>query len=100
MTEPTYTMVSHLYDAAADYDWAAFVVYRRDSDGAMFWAAEAGCSCDGPGENPGESDMRPLPAAPADLRRVISSAFPCSQPPTVERIAAFADGLAANEAKS
>jgi hypothetical protein len=96
MTEPTYTMVSHLFDEGGEYDWEAFVVYRRDSDGAMFWAAEAGCSCDGPGENPGESDMRPLPATPAELRQVISSAFTSFQPPTVERIATFADGLAAN----
>lgn len=38
-------------DTADSYEFCKLVVWRRDADGAMFWATDQGCSCPSPFED-------------------------------------------------
>jgi hypothetical protein len=46
-----YEVVDQLDDAEGDYSWSCVGILRRLSDGALFWAADGGCSCNGPWED-------------------------------------------------
>ena len=56
------TFVAEVDDKDASYSFNKMVVWRRDSDGKLFWAADSGCSCPSPfeGYNAVE-DLSPLP---------------------------------------
>ena len=43
-----------------DYSWSAVGVFRRKSDGALFWATDSGCSCYGTWEQITEADLTPF----------------------------------------
>ncbi|MGX1133221.1 hypothetical protein RKD49_005411 [Streptomyces glaucescens] len=44
-----------------DYDWAMLGVFQRESDGAILWATDQGCSCWGFLDGEGVESLDPLP---------------------------------------
>ena len=49
-------------DIAGGYAFDTVLVYRRDSDGKLFWSADSGCSCPTPFDFLQDvSDLEPLP---------------------------------------
>lgn len=56
--EDTYEIVDELFDSEG-YDWSIVAILRRKTDGALFWDADYGCSCNGPWER-GPCDPTPF----------------------------------------
>ena len=49
--------VMWMVEAEPDYDFDMVVVWKRVSDGALFWAHDSGCSCPSPFEDYHGVDM-------------------------------------------
>lgn len=55
------TSVGELYDPELSYEFSILAVWRRVEDGALFWAADSGCSCPSPFEwAEGLADLKPV----------------------------------------
>lgn len=55
-----YAIVGQLDEADMCYEWHTLTVFRRASDGRLFYVEESGCSCNGPLEDVSESDLVPV----------------------------------------
>lgn len=53
------TVVGEL-DIAESYEFCTLVVWQRDSDGAMFYDIDSGCSCPIPFEDAGVDTLTPI----------------------------------------
>lgn len=56
----THALVVELVDYPGGYSWDAVGIFRRRSDGALFYASDSGCSCHGPWDLTVESELEPL----------------------------------------
>ncbi len=54
ISDPRLALVEDLVFYPGSYEWACVGVFRRASDGALFWGADRGCSCHEPWD-----DLRP-----------------------------------------
>lgn len=43
-----------------DYSWSAEAVLKRETDGALFFVEDGGCSCNGFGEYITVADLKPI----------------------------------------
>lgn len=57
------------------YEWDAVGIFRRLSDGRLFWATDSGCSCNSAWEDATEADLEPLTVDA--LARLIERASVC-----------------------
>lgn len=44
-------------DTAGSWEFDTFVIFKRISDGALFWTSDSGCSCPTPFESIGIDDL-------------------------------------------
>lgn len=76
-------------EVAGVYSFDKIVVWRRNSDGSLFWQTDSGCSCPSPFEDiAGVADMRPISSA-RDLALFTQelSYYHKSDPEGVQRVA-------------
>lgn len=58
------TILDSLEDGSLSYEFNMFIVWRRTSDGALFYASDSGCSCPSPFEDvSGIDDLTPITGA-------------------------------------
>jgi len=63
------------------YNWWAVGIFRRKSDGAMFWAEDEGCSCDSAWEGRAED----LDLKPCKKEQVLKFMDACKDLPELDR---------------
>lgn len=42
------------------YSWSAVGIFKRHSDGALFWSTDSGCSCSSAWDRTSDGDLEPL----------------------------------------
>jgi len=47
-------------DTGGSWEFDTFVVFKRVSDGALFWSRDSGCSCPTPFDHIGINDLNPI----------------------------------------
>lgn len=74
-----YELVAEMDDETLSYEFHMLVVWRRISDGRLFWAEDSGCSCPSPFEdytNPETGEwIRPIDQTRSEFQEAVSD-FP------------------------
>lgn len=67
----THELVEQLEEGG--YSWSAVGIFKRYSDGALFWATDGGCSCNSAWEYTTDGDLEPLTVdSLSELQRRVS----------------------------
>lgn len=68
-----YESLGYIDDDYGTYHWSCVGVFRRKSDGMLFFDEDCGCSCNGPFDQPELEDLRPLDGHEDDFLEACSN---------------------------
>lgn len=87
-----YEQILHIDDDGSTYQWAAVALFRRIADGVVFWAQDAGCSCNYPFDSQALVDLQPLAGHEIDFINAASDISKLGHEKAQEALLALRNG--------